>query len=364
MAAARAIAAPHRPVQVPVFYSISTHERGLRLRRWLEQSTGWCHVQLPSFHPQDFELQWNGSTEAPVFVRAVEPPHKTLFVLRPPYGNLHNQIEKGHRRPRSGIAAAHKVANAAFHLRALECFATQCHPCVKEANIAAILEDDVDFVPGASPGTASEFPALLASVMARVGREGVNKLHLGVGNLGSGQEVNLPTRKARCAWHADVVQKKWAGARLLRCSNYSDSHAYVIRVAQARRIIAAQKVLVKADGEGRGRCLNPWGHVSCASDPSLFREFFKQCDRAPGPPTQRGACSGLALAGASNPWALFHNNSGSYRMRTETGTDAYGVMAKLQAALLQKAKREKRMRIPLAPLPGKKKGAARARAAI
>ena len=56
----------------------------------------------------------------------------------------------------SGLGAAHKVANAVFHLRALQCLAARCHPCVKSASSAVILEDDVQFVVGESPGN---FPA-------------------------------------------------------------------------------------------------------------------------------------------------------------------------------------------------------------
>ena len=93
-------------------------------------------------------------------------------------------------------------------------------------------------------------------------------------------------------------------ARLLACSNYTDSHAYVLHVSHARKIVAAHASLVEHGGRGSrrcesnpvgprlvrlrllyetvfcDRCVNPWGHVSCASDPGILRDFFKQCDRA------------------------------------------------------------------------------------
>eukprot|EP00965_Chrysotila_dentata_P057051 1892642-Pleurochrysis_carterae.AAC.3 len=99
-------------------------------------------------------------TDAEIRRWAMPPlePRLTLFAIGAPYGNLHNQVEKGRRRPKSGLGAAHKVANAVFHLRALQCLAVRCHACVQNASFATVLEDDVEFVDGVSPGSAEELP--------------------------------------------------------------------------------------------------------------------------------------------------------------------------------------------------------------
>eukprot|EP00965_Chrysotila_dentata_P239645 6203221-Pleurochrysis_carterae.AAC.1 len=36
---------------------------------------------------------------------------------------------------------------------------------------------------------------------------------------------------------------------------------------------------IAESSSGAGRCVNPWGYETCASDPAIFREFFKQCDK-------------------------------------------------------------------------------------
>ena len=52
---------------------------------------------------------------------------------------------------------------------------------------------------GSSPGDAATLPQLLHAAAAQTrARDGVTKLQLGVGNAGSGQEVNVASRKA-CA---------------------------------------------------------------------------------------------------------------------------------------------------------------------
>ena len=81
-----------------------------------------------------------------------------------------------------GLAAAHKVANAVFHLQALQCFARRCHPCVQgDVRAAAIFEDDVEYV--ASPaGGPHLLPTLLEETFSFLQEDNltlVNKLHLG-----------------------------------------------------------------------------------------------------------------------------------------------------------------------------------------
>jgi len=142
-------------------------------------------------------------------------------------------------------------------------------------------------------------------------------------------------------------------ARLLACSNYTDSHAYVLHVSHARKIVAAHASLVEHGGRGSRRCVNPWGHVSCASDPGILRDFFKQCDRAlPAlhPSHDKLRCSGLALAGQHTSWSLRHNNDDAFRMHSDEGTDVYPVVAALQRAIFENAKNRSRMRVSLRAL--------------
>jgi len=202
-----------------------------------------------------------------------------------------------------------------------------------------------------SPGSAATYPLLLIDTAAQVHTQGVNKLQLAVGTPGSGQEVNVPWRKARCWQHITNVSG-WPDARLLQCSNFSDSHAYVIQHSQARHIVAAQQTLVQHAGIGRGRCINPWGFHSCASDPSIFREFFKQCDKSAEINMQ--GCRGLTLASLSQPWSLYHNNSEAYRMQSKDGTDVYGAVKLLRASLRERALQDHLMRVP--NMQGKEQG--------
>ena len=138
------------PPPFPVFYSVSTPQRGARLRAWLDRGgDNWCRIELPPMHPQDFDVRWEppvygspvriylspsanassagpqpplASTAWPQLRVGGASPDQPLFVLNAPYGNLRNQIEKGHRvgRAKSGLGSGHKVANAYFHLRAIQ----------------------------------------------------------------------------------------------------------------------------------------------------------------------------------------------------------------------------------------------------
>lgn len=373
------------PPPFPVFYSVSTPQRGARLRAWLDRGgDNWCRIELPPMHPQDFDVRWEppvygspvriylspstnassagpqqplASTAWPQLRVGGASPDQPLFVLNAPYGNLRNQIEKGHRvgRAKSGLGSGHKVANAYFHLRAIQCLAARCHPCLQRIGVhaAAVFEDDVEYVQGSSPGDAATLPQLLHAAAAQTrARDGVTKLQLGVGNAGSGQEVNVASRKARCHEHTRGVAG-WPTARLLACSNYTDSHAYVLHASHARKIVAAHASLVEHGGRGSRRCVNPWGHVSCASDPGILRDFFKQCDKAlPAlhPSHDKLRCSGLALAGQHTPWSLKHNNDDAFRMDSDEGTDVYPVIAALQRAIFENAKNRSRMRVSLRAL--------------
>ncbi|EOD11120.1 hypothetical protein EMIHUDRAFT_104883 [Emiliania huxleyi CCMP1516] len=224
----------------------ASRPRGARLRAWLDRGgDNWCRIELPPMHPQDFDVRWEppvygspvriylspstnassagpqpplASTAWPQLRVGGASPDQPLFVLNAPYGNLRNQIEKGHRvgRAKSGLGSGHKVANAYFHLRAIQytprhtrrCLAARCHPCLQRIGVhaAAVFEatpptarDDVEYVQGSSPGEAATLPQLLHAAAAQTrARDGVTKLQLGVGNAGSGQEVNVASRKA-CA---------------------------------------------------------------------------------------------------------------------------------------------------------------------
>lgn len=191
------------PPPFPVFYSVSTPQRGARLRAWLDRGgDNWCRIELPPMHPQDFDVRWEppvygspvriylspstnassagpqpplASTAWPQLRVGGASPDQPLFVLNAPYGNLRNQIEKGHRvgRAKSGLGSGHKVANAYFHLRAIQypprhtrrcqpsqrepsqrglsprgladayrCLAARCHPCLQRIGVhaAAVFE--------------------------------------------------------------------------------------------------------------------------------------------------------------------------------------------------------------------------------
>eukprot|EP00965_Chrysotila_dentata_P057049 1892642-Pleurochrysis_carterae.AAC.1 len=46
---------------MPVFYSVSTEQRGLRLRQWLKRGGArWCEMELPPVHPEDLLVEWDG----------------------------------------------------------------------------------------------------------------------------------------------------------------------------------------------------------------------------------------------------------------------------------------------------------------
>ena len=62
-------------------------------------------------------------------------------------------------------------------------------------------------------------------------------------------------------------------ARLLACSNYTDSHAYVLHASHARKIVAAHASLVEHGGRGSRRCGSKalLGH---ASPPTFGQRLF------------------------------------------------------------------------------------------
>ena len=132
----------------PVFYSPSTPDRASRLAAWLSAAAGdWCHALLPPVFPQDFAVTWSPTADSPVRM-ANSTTGDSLFIVRPPFGRLGKQMEtvlrlgRSPRNIESSFSAAHKVANAAFHLRAQQCFAARCHPCVASPDVlwAAIFE--------------------------------------------------------------------------------------------------------------------------------------------------------------------------------------------------------------------------------
>ena len=64
----------------------------------------------------------------------------------------------------NGVGGAHKVANAVFHLRALQCISTRCHECVQgDVRAAAVFEDDVQYVEGVTPAGTAHTPHTLQS---------------------------------------------------------------------------------------------------------------------------------------------------------------------------------------------------------
>ena len=79
---------------------------------------------------------------------------------------------------------------------------------------------------------------------------------------------------------ANLTSRLGGGSRLLRCIKFSDSHAYVLEIEQARRILAAHSRLIEQDGRGAGHCEDPWGRHGCADDPALLGAFFKLLEGA------------------------------------------------------------------------------------
>jgi len=320
---------------------------------------------MAPIHADALTMAWNGTLGAPLYLRdkvAAQPlagstrpggAPETHMVLRPPYGErFYGQVRRGDAVPHSGIGSAHKVANAVFHLRATQCFATRCHPCVATAEYALILEDDSVFVPGISPGTPARFPQLVAAAAAQAyATLGANKLHLGVGQNGNlttvpGVQDDAAHHKPRmCGIRPDVISgHERTGARLLSCSFYYDSHGYVLHRSLAESIVAAQRTLIEHDGDGRMRCVDPWDSESkrtdlgrCASDPGLLFDFFHQCDRrAPrGEAVRRVQCVGASLGGANTPWSLKHDNSERYRSGkgAEMHGDEFMAVGRLVAAI-------------------------------
>jgi hypothetical protein len=248
-----------------IFTSPSTAARGAQLNGWLDQGgDAWCHIRLPTAHAADFDVTWDDDREgvdAPVRIRD-KKTSELLFVVNKPWGRILL------RDSSSGLGAAHKVACSAFHLRAIRCLAERCHPCVARSRWAAIFEDDVEFVPGRSPGTAAAFPHLLQRAALEAEQHGVNKVHLAVQRI---------TRGARADWRPGAKADWRPGAKASFCAQlaalapallmwctakFSDSHAYLLSHAHAARIVGAWKSLLEFDGQGKKhaavRCVDPW----------------------------------------------------------------------------------------------------------
>mmetsp|Transcript_27497 Transcript_27497/g.92543 ORF Transcript_27497/g.92543 Transcript_27497/m.92543 type:complete len:226 (-) Transcript_27497:755-1432(-) len=168
----------------PVFISPSTPERSERLAKMLA-SDGWCQIVLPTVTPSDLQVIWDGDVgrDQPLEVRE-KSTQERIMVWDSPLSSVRGSGESAKSSlfgNGNGVGGAHKVANAVFHLRALQCFSTRCHECVQgDVRAAAVFEDDVQYVEGATPsGGVRHLPALLEQTfeLAR-STLGVNKLHL------------------------------------------------------------------------------------------------------------------------------------------------------------------------------------------
>ena len=282
-----ALGAPSTPGAFPVIYTVSTPERGAQLAAWLGEGE-WCHVVLPTARPQDYRVDFAAPGNASSGLRIADPRGRPLLAFGAPLS----------ARAQRGLVDSHKIASAGFHLAAVGCVATRCHACLRDAahEFAAVLEDDVAWVPGHSPGgSAARFPLLLRAaterVRARAAPGAASKLQLAVSTRGGG----------RCEPGAPLPG--WPDARLAQCARFADAKAYAISVALARRVARAHAQLLAGD---RG-CANPWNHPSCGRDPALVRAFFEQCERRPAAPSE--GCSGVALASAAHAWALRDDRS-------------------------------------------------------
>jgi hypothetical protein len=335
-----------------VFTSPSTPARGARLNEWLGQSSSWCHVRLPLTRPEDLRVVWNDRSEGPSApVRVYEGTASApLFVVPKPWGNLLEEIQESGGNPRNvdgGVASAHKLACSVYHLKALQCLATRCHPCVRQAEFAAIFEDDVEFVAGVSPGSAATYPLLVHRAAQQATRLGVTKLQLAVQKMKRSRGHAPKCRDLPMQLPQQLVGGH--GARLLSCETvYSDSHAYVVSQAHAVRIIDTWRTLVAADGRPVA-CVNPWrfpglssaGKGACADDPALMGAIFDACDALPANATgdaatsgakrrrrkkkdqrrkkkeemanEPGRCVGAVLASHNTSWSLRHGKADKYR---------------------------------------------------
>jgi len=173
--------------------------------------------------------------------------------------------------------------------------------------------------------------------MEQLDAEGsVSKLHLTVQPDKTAQSSNV--RRARCLPASQRFEQQTAaaasGARLLRCTNFSQSQGYVVNYKRARWVIEAHHELIRNDGNGSGKCVNPWTSETCGSDPTIFRDYFKQCD-TPNSSNPAG-CVGLALGSASTTWTLRRNSSGSSSDMDSVQNKA---VKHLYGALLNQAKK-------------------------
>ncbi len=366
------------PSQMPVFFSPSSAERRARLLAMLDAALpqSYCRIELPPVTPDHVDVRWTPS--APSEPVVITHRGERIFELHPPFGALQRSVLKKEHATRSSIGAAHKVANAVFHLNAIRTFAERSHPCVRNASWAAIFEDDVEFVKGISPGSAATFPLLIAAAAAQAHEmDGTNKLQLSVGNEGAIAGVQQGVlirdkghggRRRRAICTSDtraIVGWEQSGARFLSCKNYCDSHSYLLHHDQAVRLKEVRHCttispspyapLTRAPPDaqvhaalmegGEARCVNPWGSESCGQDPGVLRDFYGQCDqlgegrgrfkRLRLESNQPGRCRGLALAGHAQPWALLHNNTAKHRIELGgSRNDLFPAVQSLVAFLL------------------------------
>mmetsp|Transcript_48464 Transcript_48464/g.135392 ORF Transcript_48464/g.135392 Transcript_48464/m.135392 type:complete len:387 (+) Transcript_48464:62-1222(+) len=300
---------------IPVFYTISTPRRALPFRRWLDAGgSAWCHIRLPTLHPEDFKV-FRGGPNASIYFSRRHEAGRPFLAMHPPFkSTLLEVLEK-----------PHKVASAYFHLKAVECIATRCHPCLAGQDFAAIFEDDVAFLTGRSPGgSAAAFPDVILEVLAqlRSNHSQTNKLQLAVER----RNPLIPCRNPPChCRQRDWAEPRWPTARLWDCRKFYDCKAYVLFRGQAQRVVEAHSRLMS----GSLDCVNPWLHATCGLDPLLVNAFLGQC-RTPG-----SSCRGLALGSVNVPYALKDNGSHTmYRKDVRDALDGKrGIEAFLRRAL-------------------------------
>lgn len=196
---------------LPVFTSYSTEARRVQLDGWMSRSRGWCRVELPPVQPSDVNLTWEGEGQSHAVNATTQ---EVLFTLAPKLNSSCGPPLPG------GLYAAHKVAVAAFRasrtrrLRACSLplalpalwhlhsgtvrpptapqtsppsaasppvvtsvFAGRgvlqhsgiqydtrgCCSRLTHGRFAAVLEDDIVFEDGRSPGSVESYPSLVAA---------------------------------------------------------------------------------------------------------------------------------------------------------------------------------------------------------
>lgn len=129
---------------------------------------GWCQIVLPTVTPSDLQVIWDGEVgrDQPLEVRE-KSTQERIMVWDSPLSSVRGSGESAKSSlfgNGNGVGGAHKVANAVFHLRALQCFSTRCHECVQgDVRAAAVFEDDVQYVEGVTPAGTAHTPHTLQS---------------------------------------------------------------------------------------------------------------------------------------------------------------------------------------------------------